>query len=124
MVSKPRPGTPEVHRITTAPEPLADDLARRTRRYLIQMGIRVLCFLLAVFTWGHAPIWLSAVLLVSATVLPYIAVILANAGRERRSEPALLMQPRAIGAGPAGVEPDPPPGADPAAGTGRGQWSP
>ncbi len=31
-------------RITTAREPLADDVARRTHRYLVQMSIRIVCF--------------------------------------------------------------------------------
>lgn len=93
-----------MHRITTVPEPLADDVARRTRRYLVQMGIRIVCFLAAVLTWGVIPPALSWVLLVGAIVLPYVAVILANAGRERRSEPVSLMELRALGggAGPAG----------------------
>jgi Flp pilus assembly protein TadB len=95
-VSKPRPGTPEVHRITTAPEPLADDLARRTRRYLIQMGIRVVCFIAAIVTWDRVPMWVSALLLVGAVVLPYVAVILANAGRERRDDPLETIDPRAL----------------------------
>ena len=99
---KPRPPAREVHRITSVQEPLADDLARRTRRYLIQMGIRVACFLLAVLTWGRIPMWLSWILLVGAVVLPYVAVILANTGRERRAEPAPLMEPRALGAGDNG----------------------
>lgn len=96
---KPRSDAGEVPRITTAPEPLADDVARRTRRYLAQMGIRLVCFLLAVITWGHLPPWLSGLLLVGAVVLPYVAVILANAGRERRDEPVQLMEPRALGTG-------------------------
>ncbi|NMR20765.1 DUF3099 domain-containing protein [Cellulomonas fimi] len=85
-----------MHRITTAPEPLADDLARRTRRYLVQMGIRVVCFLLAILTWDRVPMWVSAVLLVGAVVLPYVAVILANAGRERRDDPLETIDPRAL----------------------------
>ncbi|HEY8717926.1 DUF3099 domain-containing protein [Pengzhenrongella sp.] len=93
---KPRPRPPEVPRITTADEPLAEDQARRTRRYLQQMGFRLVCFLVAVFTWGHLPVWLSGVLIVCAVVLPYVAVILANAGRERREVSPQLMEPRAI----------------------------
>ena len=50
------------------------------RRYAIAMGIRTLCFVLCVVTpspwrWGFA---------IGAVVLPYFAVIIANAGRERR----------------------------------------
>jgi len=88
-----------VPRITTARETLADDLARRTRRYLVQMGIRVVCFILAVTTWGRIPAWVSWLLLIGAVVLPYVAVILANAGRERPEEPTALMEPRLLGPG-------------------------
>jgi len=70
--------------ITSAPEPLGADQARRARRYLIQMGIRVVCFVVAVLTWSRVPLWVSLVLIVGAVVLPYIAVLFANAGRERR----------------------------------------
>lgn len=90
---------PEVPRITSAPEPLAEDVARRQKRYLIQMGIRVLCFAAAVITWSHIPMWASVVLIVGAVVLPYIAVILANAGRERRDEGTTFIDPREIGSG-------------------------
>lgn len=99
---KPRSGTPEVPRITSVPEPLADEVARRTRRYLVQMGIRIVCFLGAVATWGLVPAWISWLLIASAVVLPYIAVILANAGRERRDVAPPLMAPRALGRGEDG----------------------
>ncbi len=101
-MSKPRAGTPEVPRITSVPEPLADEVARRTRRYLVQMGIRVVCFLGAVATWGLIPGWISWLLLAGAVVLPYFAVILANAGRERRDVAPPLMAPRALGSGQDG----------------------
>ena len=94
-----RPGTGKVHRITTAADPLADDIARRTRRYLVQMGIRVVCFLLVVVLWNRMPVWVSVVLLVAAVVLPYIAVILANAGRERRDDAVEIVDTRTIGPG-------------------------
>lgn len=94
-----RPGIEKVHRITTAADPLADDIARRTRRYLIQMGVRVVCFLLVVVLWNRIPVWVSVILLVAAAVLPYIAVILANAGRERRDDAVEIVDTRAIGPG-------------------------
>lgn len=68
----------EVHRVTSAQESLSDDLSRRTRRYLITMGIRTACFIAIVFTHGWVQ-WLSVA---GAVFLPYIAVIAANAGRE------------------------------------------
>ncbi len=99
--SRRRPDLPseEVHSITSAPEPLADDLARRQKRYLIQMGIRILCFAGAVLTWGRIPMWTSLLLIVAAVVLPYSAVLFANAGRERRDSDGTFMAAREIGPG-------------------------
>ena len=78
--------------ITTAPKALSDDLAQRTRRYLIQMGIRTACFLGAVLV-QHWTRWL---LLAAAVVLPYLAVVSANAGRERGTTPGTLVDQRAL----------------------------
>ncbi len=89
-----------MHRITSAPEALADDLARRQRRYLWQMGIRVLCFLAAGLLWSHVPVGVSLTLVAAAAVLPYVAVLLANAGRERRDEPGVYYEAREIGGAP------------------------
>ncbi|MCR6491187.1 DUF3099 domain-containing protein [Cellulomonas sp. P24] len=100
-MSRTRPGTSgpdEVHRITHAPSPLAEDQSRRERRYLVQMGIRVVAFLLVVVLWSHVPAWISWLLVATAVVMPYIAVLLANAGRERRETSTLLIDPRALGA--------------------------
>jgi hypothetical protein len=101
VVSKRRTGTPQVHTITSAPAPLGDDIARRARRYMFQMGLRTVCFLSAVLTWGRIPTPISVVLLVSAVVLPYVAVVLANAGRERpEAADPFTDVTRQIGAGP------------------------
>ncbi|MDQ0374905.1 DUF3099 domain-containing protein [Cellulomonas humilata] len=96
-----RPDLPseEVHSITNAPEPLADDLARRQKRYLVQMGIRIICFAGAVLSWGRIPMWASLLLLIAAVVLPYSAVLFANAGRERRDTDGTFMTAREIGPG-------------------------
>jgi hypothetical protein len=83
-------------RITAVAVPLTDDVAARTRRYLIQMSIRVACFLGAVVV-DHWTRWL---LLVGAVVLPYVAVILANAGRERVSDPGTFLERPALSRGP------------------------
>lgn len=69
----------EVHSITKAPEPLAHDQSRRMTRYLVQMGIRVACFVGAIVVDD----WWRWVLVVAAVVLPYSAVLFANAGRDR-----------------------------------------
>ncbi|HEV6953740.1 MAG TPA: DUF3099 domain-containing protein [Promicromonospora sp.] len=74
--------TEPVQSITSAPVPLAVDQARRTRSYLIQMSIRVVCIIGAVLVDG----WLRWVLVAAAVVLPYSAVLVANAGRERTTD--------------------------------------
>ncbi|WP_318241193.1 DUF3099 domain-containing protein [Cellulomonas avistercoris] len=91
---------PEVHRITSAPEPLADDLARRQHRYLWQMGVRVVCFVAAGLLWSHVPVAVSLALITAAAVLPYVAVLLANAGRERRDTSDVFFEAREIGPAP------------------------
>lgn len=77
---RPRRGRPSGPvSITTALPSLSADVAARQRRYLLTMGIRTVSFVLAVlFTEG----WLQWVCIVAAVVLPYVAVIRANAGRE------------------------------------------
>ena len=54
---------------------------QRTKRYLISMAFRVVCFLAAV----AAPTPWNLVLLVAAALLPGIAVLLANAKDNRPS---------------------------------------
>jgi hypothetical protein len=76
-----------VVRITSAAAPLSDDVSARARRYLVQMTIRVVCFLGAVVV-DH---WTRWVLLGGAVILPYVAVVLANAGRERPSDPGTYL---------------------------------
>ncbi len=72
------PEATEVHRITTAQTGLSEEQRARTKRYLISMGIRTACFLAAVVASG----WMRWVFLAGAVFLPYIAVVMANAGRE------------------------------------------
>jgi hypothetical protein len=83
---------PEPVRITTAPRSHHADIAIRQRRYLISMGIRTVCFLLAVASIGHWFMWLF---ITGSLLLPYVAVILANAGAS--PDPG----------GPARFDPDP-----------------
>ena len=64
-------------RITSASRPRSEDIRGREKRYLISMGIRTLCFLLGVLFMGH---WIMWVFLGAAVFLPYVAVVIANAG--------------------------------------------
>ncbi len=99
-------GNDPVYRITGAGRGLAEEQAERTRRYLISMGVRTACFLGAVVASG----WLRWVLLAGALLLPYLAVVFANAGRERTEPPPteLFLRPERPGLPPP--EPDRHPG--------------
>jgi hypothetical protein len=68
-------------RITTAQSSVGADIAQRQRRYLIAMGIRTLCFLVvALLAITHlGPGWLPWIFVVGAVLLPYVAVVMANA---------------------------------------------
>jgi len=68
---------PEPVRITTAERSRSDDINARQRRYLISMGVRTLCFILAVVSIGH---WFMWGFIIASFILPYVAVIMANAG--------------------------------------------
>jgi len=74
-----------VHSITSAPVSLSHDQSKRVRKYTISMGIRTLCFISSVFL-PNPYRWFA---MAGAVTLPYISVVIANAGREtinRRSE--------------------------------------
>jgi hypothetical protein len=93
--------------ITSAPEPLAVDQARRTRSYLIQMSIRVVCIVGAVLVDG----WVRWALVAAAVVLPYSAVLIANSGRDQVAHDTSPVTPAAA---PALTElPDASPDASP-----------
>ncbi|MFC0580973.1 DUF3099 domain-containing protein [Micrococcoides hystricis] len=73
----------QVQSITDAEESSHVDLKQRMVRYGIQMGIRLLCFILAFFTTGIVQILCFA----AAIFLPYIAVVLANVGNTAEHQP-------------------------------------
>ncbi len=81
--------TEQVHSITGAAQGITDDQAPRTRRYLISMGIRTACVIAAIIVPG----WPRWVLIAGAVILPYVAVVAANAGRSRSSQPGPTVSP-------------------------------
>ena len=68
--------------VTSLPTSLEEDQTQRMRRYLVSMGIRTACFILAVVALAVLH-WTIAgwTLVIGALVLPYIAVVMANAAR-------------------------------------------
>ncbi|MGW6916765.1 DUF3099 domain-containing protein [Kitasatospora sp. NPDC054939] len=72
----------QVHRITGARSSLSEDVRGRQRRYVVSMLLRTVCVLLAVVLWDVQRV-LAFGALAGAVLLPYFAVLIANAGRER-----------------------------------------
>jgi Protein of unknown function (DUF3099) len=77
-----RGGRDGPHLVTEAPRPMSQDIAYREKRYLIMMGIRLVCFVIAVVMFVKGAGWLTAIPAVGAIVIPYFAVVFANGGRE------------------------------------------
>ncbi|MEW1548725.1 DUF3099 domain-containing protein [Streptomyces tsukubensis] len=72
----------EVFRITGARQGLAEDVRGRQRRYVISMVVRTVSFVAAAVLWNvERPVAVVAIVL--GMLLPYVAVVIANAGRER-----------------------------------------
>ncbi|MEU4211931.1 DUF3099 domain-containing protein [Streptomyces sp. NPDC026206] len=74
-------GGTEVFRITGARQGLAEDVRGRQRRYVISMVIRTLSVVLTVILWNIER-YVAMGTLVLGALLPYVAVVIANAGRE------------------------------------------
>jgi hypothetical protein len=72
----------QVHLVTQARRPMSEDIRYRQHRYLIMMGIRTLCFAIAIVLFVLHLRLLILIPAVAAIVIPYIAVIFANGGRE------------------------------------------
>lgn len=72
----------QAHLVTEARRGLSQDIAYRQRRYLIMMGIRTVCFLVAILMFVNHLGWLTAIPVAGALVIPYFAVVFANGGRE------------------------------------------
>jgi len=64
--------------ITSAQEALSQEQRRRQRRYFVSMMIRTACFISTIFL-PNPYRWFA---MAGAVFLPYIAVVIANAGRE------------------------------------------
>ncbi|WP_105565143.1 DUF3099 domain-containing protein [Microbacterium halophytorum] len=103
-----------------------DDSRSRERRYLITMGIRIACLILAVAVQPYG--WWTFVFAIGAIFLPYIAVVGANARSAQRVEGAVAPGAAEVSApapqaeepaGPGVFRIDEAHGGDDAAGAGR-----
>ena len=89
---------------TSLPAAPRDEAASRMTNYFITMGVRVTCFVLMVVVTPYG--WYTAVFALGAIVLPYIAVVLANVGKDTR--PTAPENPGRALTGPASTPPTPP----------------
>ncbi|MFF8797540.1 DUF3099 domain-containing protein [Streptomyces globisporus] len=71
----------EVIRITGARQGLTEDVRGRQRRYVISMSVRTVSVVLAAVLW-NVERHVAIVALALGVLLPYVAVVIANAGRE------------------------------------------
>jgi hypothetical protein len=82
----------DVVRITSAAASPNDDIASREKRYLFSMGLRTVCFVGAIIASLLGIHWLWPILIAGAVVLPYVAVVMANAASTKGDGFALVDQ--------------------------------
>jgi fatty acid desaturase len=91
-MARDRSREPDAVRITTAAASRDADISARQRRYVLSMGIRTVCFVGAIVASMAGIHWLWPILIVAALVLPYVAVVMANAANTKDDGFALLDQ--------------------------------
>ncbi|MGW0550490.1 DUF3099 domain-containing protein [Streptomyces altiplanensis] len=101
----------EVFRITGARQGLTDDVRGRQRRYVISMLVRTAAVILAATLW-NVERHVAVVALALGLLLPYIAVVIANGGRENASSLPSVHLPTPVR--PALEAPSEPADAEPA----------
>src|SRR6201986_5683312 len=82
--------SPAVHVVTQAHRSLSDDISYRQRRYLLMMGIRTACFVIAVVLFLNHFGWLTAIPAVGAIFIPYFAFVFPNGGRGPDNTPGFM----------------------------------
>ena len=88
--------------VTTAGKSPRDEQRQRTRRYLLTMGLRTIIFIAAIVLYTLHLHVAAVVTGAASLILPWIAVVAANAGPTRTIEhPALYQrdEPKQLGRG-------------------------
>ena len=78
----PRSRRPEPVLITEARPSQAEEHAARKKRYALTMGVRAVSLVLAAVF--YQTVWLMLIFAVLGTVLPWIAVVMANDGPPKK----------------------------------------
>jgi Protein of unknown function (DUF3099) len=92
--------------VTTASKSPRQEQRERERRYLVTMAVRVACFILAIVFFEVGPRWLAGIAVAGSLILPWIAVVAANAGPRRPFEQPALYRRRPPNELPPGTDRD------------------
>ncbi len=107
--------------VTQARPSLSDDISYRQRRYLLMMGIRAACFVIAVVMFVNHLGWLTVIPAIGAIAIPYFAVVFANGGREPNNVRGFMEYRPNL---PATRDPDQRPGPPPEGNSANGHRPP
>jgi hypothetical protein len=99
MPNRSGPDDDQVYLVTSAQRAHSEEMSGRARRYLVSMGIRTICLVLAIFVL-HG--WLRLIAIAAALILPWLAVVLANAGPVVDDEQPEFITPSRLEIGPMG----------------------
>jgi hypothetical protein len=92
--SRPKARRDQAHLVTDARESRSAEIGQRERRYLVMMGVRVVCFVVTVVMFVNHAGWLTAIPAAGAIALPYFAVVVANSRRQLGGSGFRTYQPR------------------------------
>lgn len=68
----------QAYLVTEARPSRSAEISQRERRYLVMMGVRVVCFVITVIMFLNHAGWLTVIPAVGAIAIPYFAVVIAN----------------------------------------------
>jgi Protein of unknown function (DUF3099) len=68
----------QAYLVTEARQSRSAEIGQRERRYLLIMGVRVVCFVITVIMFVTHAGWLTVIPAAGAIALPYFAVVIAN----------------------------------------------
>jgi len=88
--SRPSTRRDQAHLVTEARQSRSAEIGQRERRYLVMMGLRLVCLVVTVVMFVNHAGWLTAIPAAGAIALPYFAVVVANS---RRSGPVTGFRP-------------------------------
>ena len=64
--------------VTEARQSRSAEISQRERRYLVMMGVRVVCFVITVVMFLNHAGWFTVIPAAGAIAIPYFAVVIAN----------------------------------------------